>query len=157
MIGLSPLQQEYFDRLGGLVRNAGETGRGRVVFLAGDALSGRSFWFDAAARNLMGARVVAGGFAAGEYVPQTTNESRPLSEATQSLISAIAGVGPLFGLIAGLIGQLVTVSAAAYRFVDGLRANDQGFEIYELVPRLLRIAAAENAARPLACLIDDAD
>lgn len=100
--GLSPLQERYLDRVGGLVRGAMRTGRGRVVFLAGDPGSGRSFWFDAVARTLTGARVMAGGFADGKYEPSAGGRGRALSADAESLINSIAASGILLGPIGGV-------------------------------------------------------
>jgi AAA ATPase domain len=156
-VGLSPLQEEYFDRLAELVHRAGETGRGRVVFLAGGPGSGRSFWSDTVERRLINARVVAGGFQDGEYVPRNTERRQALSADDASLITSVAALGTLLGPVAALVGGLITVSVAARGVLAELRQRGRVVGLHELLPRLLRAAAHEDSTRPLVCLIDDAD
>ena len=100
---------------------------------------------------------MAGGFAEGQYVPRGIEHRRALSPDAESFINSVTGLGPLLGPIGGLIGQLITVSLAAYQVVEGLHGEGHGLEVHELLPRLLRTAAADRPARPLVCLIDDAD
>ena len=157
VLGPSPLQQQYLDRLAGLVSNAAARGRGRVVFLAGQAGSGRSYWFNVAGERVRDARVLSGGFAKGEYVPRDLGRQAAVSADAAALIKSIAGLGQFAGPIGSLIAQLVSVSVNAYRFLDGLRNKTMGVEVHELLPRLLRIAGSEHRSRPLVCLIDDAD
>jgi hypothetical protein len=156
-IGLSPLEGGYLDRLGELINDARETGRGRVVFVAGGPVSGRSFWLDTTAQTLSDACVMAGGFLEGKYVERAIGDSPAVSPEAATLINSIAGLGVLVGPIGALIGQLITISVAGRQVVQALQRKGQRVEVLELLPGLLRAAAAEHPAPPLVCLIDDAD
>ena len=156
-IGLSPVQQRHLDRVGVLASRAAATNRGQVVFIAGPPGSGRSFWVDATARALTGSRVVAGRLTDSRYVPLAVQSSSKLSPEAEKLVASIAGSAALLGPVLALVVQLMTVSVAAYRFVDGVRRHNDAIDAHQLVPGLLRTVAAEDSDRPLVCLIDDAD
>ena len=156
VLGPSPLQQEYLDRLQERIFEAVDHGRGRVVFLAGGVGTGRSYWFDVAAQSLRGTRVLWGGFGAHGYEPRDVGQQPAISGDASDLIKSVAGLGQAFGPMGSLVGQLMSVSVDAYRFVEGLRGKRTEVRVLELLPGLLRIAASDRRS-PLVCLVDDAD
>ena len=128
-----------------------------MVFLAGAQGTGRSYWFDAAAQSLRGTRVLWGGFSARGYEPCDLANQPAISNDAAELIKSVAGLGQTAGPTGLLVGQLVSVSVDAYRFLEGLREKRADVGVFELLPRLLHIAASARRSRPLVCLIDDAD
>ncbi|HEX4805737.1 MAG TPA: tetratricopeptide repeat protein [Conexibacter sp.] len=132
-----------------------EAGDGGVVFVAGDAGSGRSDLLRDAARGyeaaerpplVLGGAFVDGGYSAWEEVASIAPGAL---EAVTGVLSLSAPLLPILGLV----GQAISASQKAWRFVADLQAHGDRRELPGLLPPLLRAAAEE---RPLVCLVDDA-
>ena len=139
-----------------VVERVRETGRGNVVFVVGQADCGRSLWFEAAIHGVGRARVVAGEFLAGRYVARPASHPTEATAEVSALVGSIAGLSALLGPIGTLVGQLVAISAASVPLIERLRERPET-DALDLIPRLLRLVAAENPKKPLVCFVNGAE
>ena len=137
------------------MHEASESRRGHIVFLAGVEGSGRSHLLSALPPALSGARVITGAFQGGRYVAVDTAVDRSIPSDVEALVTGAVAVGSgLLGPAGKLVEQLVKSSLAAYRVLERMQREGRRLEIPDLLPRVLRTAAAEA---PVVCLVDDAD
>jgi hypothetical protein len=157
MSALSPGQLRQLRRIEEAAHETAASGRGRVIFLAGDEGSGRSFLVEKAGAIFSGDRrfrVMISAAAekrratAGSPRGSTTEQA---VDAAGEILSAAATLNPGFDLIR----RLLQLSHAAVRTYKALQDRPLG-ESEEPAALLLRTAALENPAQPLICLIDDA-
>ena len=137
------------------MHEASESGRGHIVFLAGEEGSGRSHLLAALPVALTGARMITGGFQDGRYVAAGDPTNRSVAPDVEALITGTVAVGSgLLGPAGKLVEQVVKASLAAYRVLERMHREGRRLEVPELLPRVLRVAASEG---PVVCLVDDAD
>ncbi len=130
---------------------------GTTVFVGGDEGSGRTALLDAVtgelSRQRAGARVIAGTFESGRYVP-VHGDRRRLARAARLVEGIVAATGPV-DPVAGLAAQIVSQSKGALSAATALAGESKRAHSMVLLPQLLRRAAESEG--PLVCLIDDTD
>lgn len=155
---LSPPQDLILAQIEQRARETRESGRGRVVFVAGETGSGKSHLLRAAAARL-GNRPNRFRVALGGLDPRTDDgirQQRDIPERAAIALGSAASLAASLDPTTALIRPIVDLSLAAAGLLEGLDPN-QGVERTEFVTRVIRAGAREESDSPLVCLVDDAE
>jgi hypothetical protein len=149
-LGLSPGQDRLFGIVTAMAEETAVMGSGQILFLSADSGCGTSHLLTAVGAELGDRDFRVGiGRLAGHADDQNDSEALRAQALMASALSLASTFDPALSLVAAIAG----VSAAAAQVLQRGHDDEPG----DLLPRVLRAAAAEEPDRPLVCLIDDAD
>jgi len=153
----SPGQARQADRILSRAREASESGRGRVLFLAGERGSGRTWLLRRLAATLrtepLGFRVLTGGVIDGRFAPDCQGPGGAKESLLRAASGTITAGAAILDPALDLAGKLLDLSAAASRLDEAIAAEETAAAT--LLVRMLRAAAAESSRAPLVCFVPD--